>query len=165
MHAALITHLDSAVISHEAYPERVEKSVKDGVLPIISSNIRREIHQPAPRVGGQEHARCYSLRFHFGRWVVARDPAISRLGAGSCDPLSPHVTSSNSRTFRAYKVQKIQLCSPSSNYIITMTTRPQLGKRPSSNERGVSPPPTKRKQQSTTTSELGTTRCKADLPV
>lgn len=33
-----------------------------------------------------------------------------------------------------------------------MPHRPALGKRPSSNDRGVSPPPTKRKQQSTTTS-------------
>ncbi|KAF2656772.1 PNK3P-domain-containing protein [Lophiostoma macrostomum CBS 122681] len=34
-----------------------------------------------------------------------------------------------------------------------MVNRPTLGKRPSSNDRGVSPPPTKRKQQSTTTSK------------
>lgn len=34
-----------------------------------------------------------------------------------------------------------------------MTDRPALGKRPNSNDAGVSPPP-KRKQQSTTTSEL-----------
>ncbi|KAF2035544.1 DNA kinase/phosphatase Pnk1 [Setomelanomma holmii] len=34
-----------------------------------------------------------------------------------------------------------------------MVERPPLGKRPSSNDRGVSPPPSKRKQQSTTTSK------------
>ena len=35
----------------------------------------------------------------------------------------------------------------------TMPERPNLGKRPSSSDRGVSPPPAKRKQQSTTTSK------------
>jgi hypothetical protein len=34
-----------------------------------------------------------------------------------------------------------------------MVERPGLGKRPSSNDRGVSPPTSKRKQQSTTTSK------------
>jgi hypothetical protein len=34
-----------------------------------------------------------------------------------------------------------------------MVERPGLGKRPSANDRGVSPPPSKRKQQSTTTSK------------
>jgi bifunctional polynucleotide phosphatase/kinase len=38
-----------------------------------------------------------------------------------------------------------------------MVERPGLGKRPSSNDRGVSPPASKRKQQSTTTSKLCTT--------
>jgi bifunctional polynucleotide phosphatase/kinase len=41
-----------------------------------------------------------------------------------------------------------------------MVERPGLGKRPSSNDRGVSPPPSKRKQQSTTTSKLYANTCK-----
>jgi bifunctional polynucleotide phosphatase/kinase len=39
---------------------------------------------------------------------------------------------------------------------LKMAERPGLGKRPSSNDQGVSPPASKRKQQSTTTSKLCT---------
>jgi hypothetical protein len=44
-----------------------------------------------------------------------------------------------------------------------MVERPGLGKRPSSNGRGVSPPPSKRKQQSTTTSTVRDSPCREML--
>jgi hypothetical protein len=43
---------------------------------------------------------------------------------------------------------------------LKMVERPGLGKRPSSNDRGVSPPPSKRKQPSTTTSKLHANACR-----
>ena len=81
------------------------------------------------------------------------DPVLSRRRVSRCREAQA-ATSSNTLLWKLWrnKYYKIQSTDTSLHSLFKMVERPGLKKRPSSNDRGVSPPPSKRKQQSTTTS-------------